>query len=54
MTDKDIMNHRFETKNIKVNISTLAHAIGIPPKEYEAACRRAMEQEAKEMRVGGK
>lgn len=54
MTDKEIMYHRFHGKNIKKNTGMLAEMLGMNRKDYEAACKRAMEQEAKEMRVGGK
>lgn len=43
MTDKEIMFHRFSRKNIRKNTGLLAQMLGIPRKEYEAACRTAME-----------
>lgn len=53
MTDKDIMNHRFHKKNINKSTGVLAEMLGMNRKDYEAACKRAMEQEVKEMRVRG-
>ena len=53
MTDKDIMNHRFDKRNINKSTGMLAEMLGMNRKDYEAACKRAMVQEAKEMRVGG-
>lgn len=52
MTDKEIMFHRFSRKNIRKNTGLLAQMLGIPRKEYEAACRRAMDEEAKDREKG--
>lgn len=48
MTDKEIMLHRFSRKNLKKSTGELAKYLGISRQEYEAACKRAMDQEAKE------
>lgn len=47
MTDREIMLHRF--KNIKRSTGELAKWVGIPRSEYEAACKRAIDAEAKEL-----
>lgn len=47
MTDREIMLHRF--KYIKRSTGELAKWVGISRKEYEDACKRAMEAEAKEL-----
>ena len=48
MTDKEIMFHRFH--NLGCSTGQLAKSLGIGRKEYEDACRRAMEEESKEYR----
>ena len=46
MTDKEIMFHRFSGKHIRKSTGRLAEMLGIDRKDYEAACRRAMDAEA--------
>lgn len=48
MTDKEIMLHRFSRKNLRKSTGELAKYLGISRQEYEAACKRAMDREAKE------
>lgn len=52
MTDRDIMLHRFS--NIRKSTGELAKYLGISKIEYEEACKRAMDEEAKEFnRING-
>lgn len=47
ITDKDIMNHRFA--NLGKTTGELAKYLGLSRKDYEDACKRSMEAEAKEL-----
>ena len=47
MADRDIMLHRFS--NIGKSTGELAKYLGISKIEYEEACKRAMDEEAKEV-----
>lgn len=46
MTDREIMYHRFCNKNIKKGTGVLCKELKMTKKEYDAACRRAMEEES--------
>lgn len=50
VTDREIMYHRFCHKNIKKGTGTLCKELGMTKKEYDDACRRAMEEEAQSMK----
>lgn len=47
ITDKDVMNHRFA--NLGKSTGELAKYLGVSRRDYEDACKRAMEAEAKEL-----
>lgn len=53
MTDREIMLHRFSKNNVRKSTGVLAQRLGIPRKEYEAACERAMAAENKEGKENG-
>ena len=52
MTDREILLHRFSHKNMKKSTGELAKYLGVPRKEYEAACERAMAAEADALASG--
>lgn len=49
MTDKEIMLHRFSRDHIKKHTGILAEMLGMDRKEYEAAVKRGMDEEVKEL-----
>ena len=50
MTDREIMLHRFQRDHIKKHTGVLAEMLHMSRKDYEAAVKRGMEEEAKELR----
>lgn len=51
MTDKEAMYHRFSRENIKKSTGTIAQVLGCSRREYEAAVKRGMEEEARELQA---
>lgn len=51
MTDREIMLHRFCRKNIKKSTGKLAKYLGMTRREYEAAVKRGMAEEARELKA---
>lgn len=47
MTDREIMLHRFSRKNLKRSTGELAKYLGMSRREYEAAVKRGMDEEAR-------
>lgn len=50
MTDKEIMYHRFQHDHLKKHTELLAEMLGMSRREYEAAVKRGMDEEARELR----
>lgn len=51
MTDKEIMYHRFSRNHIKKHTGFLAEMLGMSRQDYEAAVKRGMDEEARELRI---
>ena len=49
MTDMEIMYHRFQRDHIKKHTGVLAEMLGMSRRDYEAAVRRGMDEEAREL-----
>ena len=49
MTDREIMLHRFQHDHIKKHTGLLAEMLHMSRKDYEAAVKRGMDEEAREL-----
>ena len=49
MTDREVMLHRFSHDHIKKHTGLLAEMLGMSRQDYEAAVRRGMDEEAREL-----